>query len=255
MKITKKSNYKTMGKILHKQNHSYDVTIKKNIGIILVFITIVMFNENAYSFQRFILKYNYQSDSIFQLSEEDIYSYYNRDTFYIYDKNNNFIKKQHLNRSRYNPKHFSVEQVQYKKYLFVSIYAGDATPYRSYLIDLRKNKIIVENQDYQTYLGSSNNNFYHAFEGGTAASERELAIFNSNNELIKSTNYFPEIRDTNALKWFGNKICYYSDVKEKTHLPDSLPNLKEYYHKYVQKYYWSNNKDSAVYEFKKAFIE
>lgn len=190
-----------------------------------------------------------------------IYSYFYRDTFYIYDENESLIAKRYFESSTNNPNinnviesMYWIEQSKIEGNLYISLYIGDATPLKSYLINSQTNQIIVENDNYQTYLGSSSNEYYHLFETGTAASVRSFAIFNSENELLKSGGYYASVKDENQLKWIGNKIYYYDDYRKGTVLPKNLPKLKVQ-EVYVQKYYWTNEMDSITNEFFVAFME
>lgn len=197
-----------------------------------------------------------------KLKANGIYSYFYCDTFYIYNDNGLLIAKRHFESSTNNPnlnnniieRNYWIEQSKLDSNLYVSLYIGGATPFKSYLIDLKTNQIIIENEDYQTYLGSSLNKNYHLFETGTGASLRSFAIFNSKNELLKKSSYYTGVSDTNQLKWKSNKFYYYYDYKKGSVLPKDLPELKMQ-EIYVQKYYWTNNKDSITNDFSVAFVE
>lgn len=196
-----------------------------------------------------------------KLNAAGIYSYFYRDTFYIYDENKLLIAKKYFKPPPDNPnvnnvieQRYWVEQSKLEGKLYVSLYIGDATPLKSYLINLTTNQIILENENYQTYLGSSSNKYYHLFETGTAASVRTFAIFNSDNELLKENGYYASVQDENQLKWSGNKLYYYDDYQKGTILPNNLPELKQQ-EVFVQKYYWINENDSTAKEFAVAFME
>lgn len=190
-----------------------------------------------------------------------IHSYFYRDTFYIYADTELLIAKKYFKPSINNPDinkvietMYWIEQDKIEGNEYISLYVGDATPYKSYLIDLQTNRIIIENDNYQTYLGSSSNKNYHLFETGTAASVRSFAIFNADNELLKRGGYYTSLNDKNQLKWIDNKVYYYDDYRQGTVLPNNLPKLKVQ-EVYVQKYYWTNERDSITNEFFVAFME
>jgi hypothetical protein len=194
-----------------------------------------------------------------QLKAKGINSYYQQDTLYIYTIDDTLIAKKYLAPSLLNPDFnsiidtsYSIEQQITKDYLYTCLYAGDATPYRAYLIDLQTKKIIVENNSYQFYLGTSANGLYHLFETGTSGSVRVIAVYNSNNELLKETGYYASIE--NQLKWLGNEFYYYSDIDERFSNKRSSWSSKTSLIT-VQKFLWKDNKTIPLNEFAEAFIE
>ena len=86
-------------------------------------------------------------------------SYFNQDTFYIICNVDSLIIKQYFKLPENNPglinkvdEIYIVEQKNKENYLFVSIYLGDATPYKSYLIDFKLKKNIIETDFYQWFI-------------------------------------------------------------------------------------------------------
>jgi len=207
-----------------------------------------------------INKTNDKADQIRkQLKSKGINSYFHQDTFFIYTISDSLIAKRYLVPSLLNPDFnnlidtaYSVEQQVNKDYLYISLYVGDALPYKAYLIDLQTNKIIVENNSYQFYLGTSANKLYHLFETGTSGSVRGIAVYDSNNELLKETLYYASIK--NQLIWLGNEFYYYSDIDEKFSNKRSSWSPKTSLIN-VQKYLWKDNKTFPLNEFTEAFME
>jgi hypothetical protein len=189
------------------------------------------------------------------------YSYLTNDTLYITDVRGVTILLYYLSNHTQNKKGIDIDinileikELIQDNYLYLSIYTGDALPYKAILIDLKRQKIIVENSRYQFYLGHSANGLYHSFAGGSSGSGGDLAIYSSKNELLKETYYYESNSDTNQLKWLGNEFYYYSDIdknfsnKGSAWSPEtSLIN--------VQKYLWKENKTFPLNEFTKAFME
>ncbi len=189
-----------------------------------------------------------------QLAKKGINSYYSLDTFFIIDKNNKLISKQYLPFKGLET-NYSVEQFQDHKYLFLVLrFNEDVTSLRFYLIDLNNRKLII-NQDRGCtgYVGSSEDNRYHAFEYGSSCG-REFLIFNSGNKFIKEGGYPGCLNNKSGCGWIGNKFYYFSDCEKGAILPKNLPPLKEQ-EIYMQKYFWTNGKDSATNEFIVNFVE
>jgi len=109
-------------------------------------------------------------------------------------------------------------------------------------------------EGYMAPLGNSSNGKYKAYEYGTSACGRGFQIYTTDNKLVKESGYYSCVEDKNQLKWIGNKIYYYIDCNKSTSLPKDLPKLKEQ-EIYVQKYYWTNGKDSIANEFTVAGVE
>ena len=109
-------------------------------------------------------------------------------------------------------------------------------------------------EGYMAPLGNSSNGKYKAYEYGTSACGRGFQIYDSDNKVVKESGYYSCVDDKNQLKWIGNKMYYYNDCDPKYSLPKNLPKLKEQ-QQYVQKYYWTNGKDSLTNEFTVAGVE
>ena len=190
------------------------------------------------------------------------YSYLTNDTLYLINKKGVTIVQYYLPNHFQNKKGIeinitilSIEESIYDNYLYVSLYVGDALPYKAILVDLKQHRIIVENERYQYYLGHSANHLYHLFEGGSSGSIVDIAIYNSSNELLKETSsYTTIISNTNQLKWIGNEFYYYSDIDEKFTNERSVWSPKTGQIK-VQKYLWKENKTFPLNEFTQAFME
>ncbi len=196
-----------------------------------------------------------------QLKAKGINSHFHQDTFYIYTILDSLIAKRYFVPSSLNPDFnnlidtsYSIEQQIIKDYLYISLYVGDALPFKAYLIDLQTNKIIVENDRYQYYLGNSANGLYHSFSGGSSGSGGDLAIYNSNNELLVETVFYESKSDTNQLIWVGNEFYYYSDIDEKFSNKRSSWSSKTSLIT-VQKFLWKDNKTFPLNEFTEAFME
>lgn len=198
------------------------------------------------------------------LRNKGIYSYFKIDTLYIYDNKDNAVTKLYLkppsdlpNLNRQIDTMYEIKQHQNKNILFLAL----QLPHAEYdlehffILDLKSKKVLVNlNDNHTNYIGSSSDGKYHAFDVGTSACERFFIIRNSENKTVKEDKYFNCIEDTNKLKWFGNKIYYYGECNKNYTLPKTQPKLKEQ-EVNVQKYYWSDGKDSITKEFSVAGIE
>ncbi|MBE9469138.1 MAG: hypothetical protein IMY72_12570 [Bacteroidetes bacterium] len=189
------------------------------------------------------------------------YFYLTCDTLYVTNKKGVTILQYYLPNHIQNKKGIkidinilSIEESIHDNYIYVSMYAGDVLPYKAILVALNQKKIIVENKRYQFYLGYSANGLYHLFEGGSSGSVRDIAVYNSSNELLKETFYYTTISDTNQLKWLGNEFYYYSDIDERFSNKRSAWSPKTCLIN-VQKYLWKENKTFPLNEFTQAFME
>jgi hypothetical protein len=156
---------------------------------------------------------------------------------------------------------YDIFQYQIQNNLFVGLnYWGDIGCSFISVMDIKNNKWLVnhklQSDEYSLsdYLGSSGDNKYHLFEGGSAASEREFEILDSNNKIMKSGGYYPGA-DKNELKWIkGNMIFYFYECAKNTSPPKNLPKLEDGFF-YAQKHYWVNGKDSMSNEYKAVYVE
>ena len=221
----------------------------------------VLKNENSIdTINKQVLKDKYYIDSsIKKTIIRGNYSHLTNDTLYIADKKGVTILKyylqcqvQNMNGIDVDINILDIEESIHDNYLYISMYAGDALPYKAILADLKQHKIIVENDRYQYYLGYSANGLYHLFEGGSSGSVGDIAVYNSNNELLKETGYYTSI--ANQLKWLGNEFYYYSDIDEEFSNERSVWSPITSLIK-VQKFLWKENETFPLNEFTQAFME
>ena len=199
------------------------------------------------------------------LIKEKIYSYLSADTLLIFDENNIEITRVKL--PSYGSlkdfylkldTNYTIEQKKSDNRLLITIGMprSESDPSNFVLVDLRTKKVILNlTADFSdSYYGTSADGKYHIIESGTSACGRGFTIFDSNGNIVKNGGYYSCINDNGQLTWLGNKFYYYNDCDKSFSLPKDLPSLKEQ-EVYVQKYYWSNGKDSIVNEFSVAGVE
>ena len=210
------------------------------------------------------------------------YSYFKGGTLHVFDSNNIFVKNLKLYDTDTNTYFYrsgnneikdavvwdtlcTVVQDQDSKYLFVYLCSMGFGPsqYAS-LLDLKSKKIIVDFKsvgfcdsirnfiNYSIpgnvgYIGSSKDDKYHMFVGGTSASYWGFYVYDNYNKVLKSGGYF-EIEG--SLKWMKNNSFYYWELNQDT-IVENMPKINvqndEYY---MQKKYWVNGKDSLTKEYK-----
>ena len=238
--------------------------IKSIIRIILFFICLLAFY--SYSSKSFVhslnktLKNNKLITINQNLNKKKVNAYIDKDTLYVISISDSLKIKRYLKLYKNHlgvEMKYAIEQERREGYLFVSLYYyGDATPFKSFLVNLKLKSIIIENEFYQDYLGCSDNGIYHLFEGGTSASAKDFAIFSSDNKLLLESSYYLMVNDTYQLKWTGNKVYYYSNP-QKGNMPPPNGNQDSngLYLIYVQKYMWEENHNYILNEFTEAFIE
>ena len=196
------------------------------------------------------------------LIKKGIYSYYHNDTFYVNLSKNKRLAKIYIKPPKSWPDlnrqldtFYNISQNRDKD-IFVShlIMPSEIGSIDIVVVDLKTNKIIVEQEGYTSYLGSSSDRRYHAFETGSSACGRGFAIYDSNKNLIKQAGYYSCIDDKNQLTWIENKIYYYGDCLKDAKIPDNMPGLKEP-EQYVQKFYIVDGIDSITNDFAIASVE
>jgi hypothetical protein len=82
----------------------------------------------------------------------------------------------------------------------------------------------------------------------------DLAVYNSNNVLLKEMHYYAINSDTNQLKWSGDEFYYYSDIDKNESTKGNTWSSKTSLIK-VQKYLWKENRTIPLNEFAQAFME
>lgn len=196
-----------------------------------------------------------------ELVKKGINSFYKNDTLHVFDKKN---------RKRTSIKLFEADtlyqivQTENEKYLFVGLSAiGDCAYQFIGLLDLQLNDwVVCERLDPKskqwslgilsnpTFVGSTNENKYFLFEGGTGVI-REFHVYNLQGKLIKKSRYMSN-SDKNELQWDKYNRFYYFDIANNR--PTSLPKPKVN-NEYIQKIYWVDGKDSITNVFNEVYVE
>ncbi len=194
-------------------------------------------------------------------NKNEINSYFLNHSLVVKDKNNSELKRIKI---------FAVDslyrivQSQNENSLFIGLSSyGDAIFQFMGLIDLKSKKwIIYKNLDSKSddwrncvlpnpnYLGSTSDNKYHLFEGGTGVI-REFQIYDQNGNLAKKGSYVIGIKNM-EFKWdYLDRLQYF---ERSDSFPNSLPKPKENFG-YIQKKYWFDGKDSLTHDFLEIYFE